>query len=1063
MLCVFLWGVSQTLIGQQTLRFEHIGIAEGLSQGTVNHIMKDRKGFLWFATQDGLNRYDGYDFKIYRKDPGNPNSLSNNFIWTTVQDQQGIIWIGTFGGGLSKFDPKQERFTTFLPDPADIRHSLAHTGVRALHEVNDSILLIGTDYGLSILNTQTETIRTFHPKLEGSAHYPGQNLLCFERLDANRILLGDKFGVFVFDLIKEEFSSLFELKRGNDRQSFSVQDIALGKNRDAWLATARGLMLISVEDSSTKRVKQYEFHRADDPRSLLTNSLSSLHMDQDRLWIGSGRGLSYMDLEESGKTSPAFTHSQHDPKKAESLAHNQINHIFGDQSGFLWIATKAGLSKLPQKDPVFSSIGFEEDGQGLCNSSVLGMEEDAAGNLWVATVGGLTKIRNWKQENRQFTCYHLPDYFPAGAQSDYILNVCKDNKEQIWVCTRRGGLARLISDASGEPTFDHYSPDANNPQSIGSSTIYTLFQDQSGTIWLGTSGGGVNAFDPISKQFTRYLHDPKDSTTLPHPYVYALLEDHQERFWLGTAGGGLSKMDRKTGTFSTYSLKEDNPASLSNDMVLCLYESRDKKVWIGTANGLCLMESEGVFRRFFEKDGLPNNVIYGILEDKEGYLWLSTSKGISRVQYVDGTFSTLNFDPSDGLQGWEFNQFSFHQSSDGTMIFGGTEGITMFHPDSLQLNQRLPEVVLTGFKLFNQEVPVEGQDERAEAYSLPMRISDLNKIELPFDQNFLSFEFAALEYTNPSQNQYAYQLIGVDKEWVYSGTRRFADYPNLPSGTYTFQVKASNNDGIWNEQPISVLISIAPPPWKSWWAYLIYAFLIIGGIYQLIRYRTRKVRQAVRLQARIEQAKVEERELVRAQSSRDFHDEAGNHITKISLYTGLIKRGTEQNSQLGEYANHIERNLNALSGGMRDFIWVLDPQKDGLNETIQRLIDFGYEMFEHSEIEFVARNEIPKEIHIRLDVSAKRNLLLIFKEAMNNTLKYAKASSVQFLLKLEEGFLHVELLDDGMGFDQDKLVRVNGLNNMKTRAEKMQANFEVEAIPGLGTRIIIRKQIHPNG
>ena len=237
----------------------------------------------------------------------------------------------------------------------------------------------------------------------------------------------------------------------------------------------------------------------------------------------------------------------------------------------------------------------------------------------------------------------------------------------------------------------------------------------------------------------------------------------------------------------------------------------------------------------------------------------------------------------------------------------------------------------------------------------------------------------------------------------------------------------------------------------------------IGSIYALIRYRTRKVRQEMRLQARIEQAKVEEREQVRAQSSRDFHDEAGNHITKISLYTGLIKRELGEENQAGKYLDHIEDNLSSLSGGMRDFIWVLDPQKDGLDETIQRLIDFGYGLYEDSGVEFIANNGVPPEANLRLAVSAKRNLLLIFKEAMNNALKYAKASTVRFSVSVKEDRLQLELSDDGLGFDKEKLVRVNGLNNMKGRAEEMGAEIQVDALPGLGTRIVVKKEIHPNG
>ncbi|MDW3652315.1 MAG: two-component regulator propeller domain-containing protein [Bacteroidia bacterium] len=1040
------------------LEFEHISVEEGLSQGNVSCFLKDSYGYLWIGTQDGLNRYDGYEFTSFFHEPGNPKSLKSNYIWTVLEDREKNLWIGTFGGGLSKWDRKTEQFLNFLPEAGNPYGSLAHDGVRSLYLHQDSLLLIGTDYGLSILNTHTYQIKSWPHEPGTSRNFFARNILSMSPLKEGRFLLGHNNGLAVFDLENEKLEALnFTSEFLREDQIYFTSCILAESSQRYWIGTSIGLLLV-VEDSNGKfRIEKYLQKENAAEQGLLSSSITSLFLDKyGTFWIGTAEGLNFGDIERlETEGAHILNRSSHDPNVLSSLSHNRTNAIMGDESGNLLLGTSYGINKTSINSPFFGKISFESSQRQLCNNKILGINQDKEGKLWVATVGGLSIFNSWDEIPGDLTCYHMEQELGT----DYLLNVCRDRNDQMWLTTRRGGFAKVIVEGSGKLSFEHYTHDDKDPESLSANTVYTFYEDSKGRYWVGTALGGLNLFDPISGTFKHYLHNPEDSTGLPHPFVYSILEDRMGRFWIGTAGGGLCKMDPEKGTFTTYDSKGNLPGSLSNDMILSLHENQAGQLWIGTANGLCLMEKEGVFRSFFRKDGLPNDVIYGILEDEEGNLWLSTNNGISRTSWKEGEFKTRNFGIEDGLSNLEFNQFAYFKAQNGQMFFGGTHGLVYFHPDSLKLNKQLPKLQITGIKLFNQEVPVDPNPENQSAFHLPQSIRVTDEVKLSYDQDFLSFEFAALEYTKAEKNQFAYQLVGVDRDWVYSGKRRFADYPNLAPGTYTFRVKASNNDGLWNEEAKELQIHISPPPWKSWWAYALYALCFLGAIFLFISYRTQEVRQEMRTLARIERIKVEEREQLRARTSQDFHDEAGNNLTKLSLYTGLSKRSAQDNPDLQEYLQKMEENLQELGSGIRDFIWTLDPRHDSLHATLDRIRDFASSLFEHTDIEFHFDNQLQGDEEESLTLTTKRHLLLICKEALNNILKYADCSKVSIRVARKDQKLLLSLIDNGKGFHEKDLKRVNGLNNMRSRAKEMEAQLHIESQESQGTCIRLEKEI----
>jgi len=437
--------------------------------------------------------------------------------------------------------------------------------------------------------------------------------------------------------------------------------------------------------------------------------------------------------------------------------------------------------------------------------------------------------------------------------------------------------------------------------------------------------------------------------------------------------------------------------------------------------------------RYFIKNGLPNDVVYGILEDSKGFLWLSTNKGLAR--FDPKTESFKNYDIRDGLQSNEFNSGAYALTNEGSLIFGGVNGANEFFPDSLTDNPYISPMVLTGFNIYNQPV------------KLAQTINATNEIILSYKQNYFSFEFASLDFSKPARNQYAYMLEGLDISWINSGTRRFAGYTGLDAGEYLFKVKGTNGDGIWNETGTSIRIIITPPFWKTWWFNVLLFLIIAGGITLLIMYR---VRQLLKIKT-IE--KIAE-EKMRSKVAADFHDELGNRITKISLFSEILRSDINKTSdKTMDYLNKINENANNLYNETRDFIWHLDPKKDTLHDLAIHLKTFGDELFDstNTNFEFNGINDHTKKIHLQMDW--RQHILRIFKEAMHNALKYAKGKNVKLKISTTDKNAILELSDDGQGFNLSEQSAGEGHKNMKNIAVAIQADLKIQSNPGKGTMI----------
>lgn len=1019
----------------------HLGTEQGLSQGQVNCFWKDNEGFIWLGTQDGLNRFDGYRFRSFFHESDDSTSLSNNFVWNIFEDSRRQLWIGTFGGGLCRFDREQERFQHFHPVPLSST-TVSENSVRSLCEHPAGTLWVGTDRGLWPFDLNTRQFRPTSLTMKGLV-----NVIALAPFSEAQLLLGTAAGLFCLETSSGQMFPLM-----HEGQPVLAAAFAKGENGQCWVGAASGIFLLKKNTLTGLPEVSRCFPKGQKTGgSPVLGSVQSLFFEKNgTLWAGMTSGLARCDTRNPEASFEVF---QHEGKNPRSLSSNLIYSLLEAEPGLLWAGTREGVNCIFTAPPPFAHLRLEENGGGLCANSVLGMAEDNEGNLWVGTKGGLTRVSHFGPDPTRWQTECLNTQNTPSMPFDYVLRIAPAADGAMWVTFRRKGFALLKKGQSGRWFFEKITAAETWLGGAGTNGIYT---DRQGVTWLATPGLGLMRWNQTTGEH-RVFTTENTGGKLPHDYIFCLLEDAQNNFWVGTANGGLCRMNREQGTFEPLLHLPADTASLSSNMVLSLFEDSQRRLWVCTANGLNLHLGQGRFRRFSKKDGLPNEVVYGLLEDDNGRLWASTNRGLVCFHLRDNALTDLQtFDVADGLQGNEFNQHAFYRTRDGRFCFGGPGGLTVFRPADIGPYPHVPPVVFTDFQVFNQSAPV-GRPTAQGQFFLKKAIQQVEQITLRHDQNFIAFEFAALGYTQPENNRYAYQLEGLDAGWVESGQRRYAGYPNLAPGDYTFRVKAANHDGVWNPQPKSLRIRVLPPWWQTWWAYLLFAGAMLLVVYGLLRYRLQTVR-------RVEKAKAEEREQFRKRTARDFHDEAGNKITKIALLGEVVSRQTRDLAGLQPLLAQLERNIQDLRSGMRDFVWVLDPDCDNLHDTLARLRDFANELFEHSDTQFSAEGISENLRHVALNAAQRRHILLIFKEVANNCVRHAKAKQATLRISLgEEGAVSIWFEDDGTGFEEQAVRTGNGLQNLYDRAEKIGGKLTVLTAPGMGTTVRLDLKITQMG
>ena len=813
--------------------FERVSIEQGLSQVTVFCQFQDHRGFMWFGTMDGLNRYDGYEFKVFRQDPTDKHSISNNRIKAIYEDHKNILWVGTDEGlnsydfdsgkfkiykhnsgdssslshdyinmifedhsgilwigtnaGINIYDRENDRFIRFNP-ASEARLSIEHSTILVIYEDCDGEMWFGTTYGLYRYNPAKSTILHYYPGAENPYNFEQNTVSAIYEEDPGMLLLGTSKGLIFFSKQKErfvEFPSRQCLKT-NEMMKGAISTIYGDRYGSIWIGTDKGLYLY---DKRAKLCIEF-LHNSDNPVSISDNNIVSISESQEGvIWIGTyGAGLNKFD---PGKAR--FHTFQKETYNPNSISNNLIYAFWEDKSGTLWIGSDNGLNRYDRRRNVFTRYANKpEDLNSLSNNRIRALCEDDKGILWIGTYGGLNKFNKKTGEVER---YNRDKSGKLTSLNTTIYHICPDQKGNLWLATPIG-LAVFNKE---KEQFNVYKHDPENPRSLGNNEVRIVYRDREGVLWIGTYGGGLNRYNQDENDFTIFRNDPADNSSLSSNFIYSIYEDTSGVLWIGTYGGGLDKFDPDRGVIAHYGLEE----------------------------------------------GLPNEVIYGILPGSDGELWLSTNKGLSRFNpppialnetIIQSSFR--NYDSNDGLLSNEFNFGAYFKNKNGELYFGGTRGFIRFHPDSIQVNTTPPSVVITDFKVLNKQVEI--------SKSSPLRkaITETNNLELSYKDYVLSFEFAALHYSNPQKNHYAYMLDGMDEDWVYTAAdRRYATYTTLKGGTYTFKVKGSNSDGKWSDTSASILITIVPPFWETWWFRIITAALILFIIFGLYKIRMDQIKK----------------------------------------------------------------------------------------------------------------------------------------------------------------------------------------------------------------------------
>lgn len=826
-LSIYIFLLSLNIVFSKPLNFQHITLKDGLSQNTIYAILQDSKGFLWFGTQDGLNKFDGYNFTVINQNLVENNKLTDSQIQCLFEDIDGKIWIGTRDGGLNLFNPILHKFTHFQYED-NIEQSVQNNRITAIigdKNTSENILWIATLGGgfskLWYKNEKQFYFEHFKNNKDDSNSLTNNKVTSLLQDNEGNIWIGTfGGGLNKYDPNSKKFTAITNIENytciDNITCLFQYDDGSI------WIGTiGNGLIKFNPANKDCKVYKNDNgnLNSISDNKILCINRI--VENSKNYLLIGTdGGGLNLFDPD-----NEKFEHYKFDSDNENSINHNNIRAILTEKSGNVWFGTDNGIDIYDRHAYDFRKYKhIPGNPNSLTNNYIWGIYESKDEMLWIATDHGLNQL---DRKNNKYRHWYNNPYNSNSISHNEIMSIYEDKYGFLWIGTWYGGLNKFDRKRN---VFKHFMHDANNTNSISDNKIRLIYEDPIGNgdvIWLGTKDGGLVKFNITTEQALNYIHDPNDSTSISDNSVLSIFRDSRDILWIGTWGGGLNKFDEKNHRFKRYQHDPKNPFSITHNTVSITYEDNSGNFWIGMhGGGLSKFDRKNEkFTNFTTKDGLPNDVIYGILEDDDGYLWISTNKGISRFDPdANSDEAFKNFDESDGLQSNEFNNGAFFENKKGELFFGGVNGFNSFYPTSINENNYLPPVVFTDFKLFNKSLNVNPDS------ILKKSITYANKIELNYDQSVFSIEFSALNYTHPEKNQYKYKLEGFDKDWIFTtSNRRFVTYTNLEPGNYTFRVQASNNDGYWNKNDTSLKISILPPFWLSWW-FRFTIFLIGSGL-----------------------------------------------------------------------------------------------------------------------------------------------------------------------------------------------------------------------------------------
>ncbi|MFO7671358.1 MAG: two-component regulator propeller domain-containing protein, partial [Bacteroidales bacterium] len=858
------------------VRFKRITINDGLSLSSVYNIYQDSKGFMWFGTEDGLNKYDGQSITVFGATTDQHYILANKWIELVYEDKAGMIWLGS-KGGLTMYNPRKGIFNSLKHEPGSLS-SLSNDTISAIISDLLNDVWIGTFQGLNKVDRFTgEVTRVIpdEPELMGL----NSRISGFTVDRSGTLWIGTHRGLFSQD----RKSGLFfnETANGSILPQTAIYCMALG-SRSLWLGTGMGLLEMDLSGKGDHMLIPAS------PGETLTD-IRGLHVDQmEQVWVQTPEGLfCYRNREEglikvleAGATTHSlalnpvepleedqegfiwygsfgdgifkinpvtfsYNHYEHNPADPNSLSENSVNCIFEDRSGVLWFGTfGAGISILDPSANQFTL--FKNDpfnSNSLASSFIWSIFQTTENTVWFGT--NANGISCFNPKFKTFRHFDHDPLDPASLSHSSVRKVYQDSRKRIWVGTDGGGLNLFLP---GNQTFRHYLHDPDNPRSISDNSVRTIYEDRFGRIWVGTRHG-LNLFNPETGTFKRYLHDATDPASISNDFIYStIFMDDEDYLWIGTYGGGLSRMDPEKEIFTNFTHDPDDPNTISDNTVFSTYQDQMGRLWIGTNSGLNMFyPATGSFRRFGVGEGLANEVIYGVLADDNNCIWLSTNLGIIRFDLE--TFDVKNFDMNDGLQSNEFNGGAYHRGRDGKLYFGGVYGLNVIDPAAIDPVEKVSQVTLTNLEILGKKVLIAGIDLEEQFNENPVSIieyegeyyssenvSYLEEIVIDYKYRYFSVEFAALNSRQSGKLNYAYIMENLEPEWTRAGKRNYVSYANMKAGSYTLKVVAENGDGFRSDPPMELSIVITPPTWQLWWFILLEILVAIAIVVLIITY-----------------------------------------------------------------------------------------------------------------------------------------------------------------------------------------------------------------------------------
>ncbi len=933
--------VSSNQIGIENIRLNHISIYQGLSQSTIECIAQDSSGFLWFGTQDGLNRYDGYGFVVYEPIPDDSSSISNNYISCLYVDKSGTMWVGT-NNGLDRYNSATDSFTAFYKTTGSNKkndsnkQSISSNNISAITGDKSGGLWIGTDNGLNYFDlSKNKFVHYFHiPKNKSSLLSDTVYSIFVD--SENRLWVGTAEGLDLFNSRTKTFTHfVHNSKENNSLVGYQVHSIAEDHSGYLWIGTYSGLDRFNLGSNEFTHFRHSPLHTG----SIGSDSIRVIYTDKEgTVWIGTqNRGLQYYN-----PAKGIFIKLGNSVVNSTFVNDKHIRSLLQDREGLMWIGTfTSGIYKYDMKEKSFGLIRIvDKQGNSLEENEISALFKDSLGNLWTGSFfKGVIKINQ-----RTGKCVrYLHTSNPNSLLNNYINAIFVDQKGFVWIGTT-SGLDKLNPITN---KFYHFKHSRDNVNSLSADYISSITSDKSGNLWLGLFGGGMDKFNPVSDKFTHYKNLPGNPNSISDNDVNYLFFDNEGILWIGTDDRGLDRFDIKTGKFLHYIHKRNNKNSICNNVVLDIYQfpkDTTGTIWIGTAGGgmSMLNTKTGQFKNFSEKNGLANNEVYAILGDKMGNLWISTNNGISIFNVASRTFR--NFDQSDGLQSNEFNQGAFFQDKDGKMYFGGKSGINAFYPDSIKLNTYNPNIVFTSFKDYSTPVKLKNS------------IWETKNIELSYKSNIMSFSFAALSYTDPWKNKFTYMLKGLNDNWINKGNNNEVTFTNLPAGNYTLLVRGTNNDGIRSSHTASINITILPPFWQTLWFKIIIIGLLALVVFLIVNFRSRSIQlRNKRLEALV------------SDKTKELNSKK-EELEKVNYkQAGLLEKLTVSEKELKEHNRNKDKIISVLAHDLRSPFNGLLGYTDLLSNEIDQM--------DLEEIKISAKN-----IH-----SAANNLFKLF----NNLLEWS--------------------------------------------------------------------------